>query len=114
MQTVLDTIKVLTDRTEKVETEVAEIPSPPNAKIPFQPNAEIPSPPDGEILSHEEISWLKEVEAESKEVHDEVLSYDEINDTADFNQSTLSDESKDGWSKEIKKINDAMLLYDFE
>jgi hypothetical protein len=35
-----------------------------------------------------------------------------MNDTADFNQSTLSDESKDGWSEEIKKINDAILLYD--
>ena len=51
-------------------------------------------------------------EAESKEVYDEILSYDKINDTADFNQSTLSDESKDGWSEEIKKINDAILSYE--
>ena len=29
-----------------------------------------------------------------------------------FNQSTLSEESKDGWPKESKKINDAILLYD--
>ena len=45
-------------------------------------------------------------------MYDEVLSYDEMNDTADFNQSTLSDESKDGWSEELKKINNAMRLYD--
>ena len=111
---VLDTVRVLADRTEKVETEVGPKMNQksPDAEIPSPPDAEIPSPPDAEILSHEETSWLKEVEAESKEVYDEILSYDEMNDTADFNQSTLSDESKDGWSEELKKINDAMLLYD--
>ena len=95
---VLDTVRVLTDRIEKVKTEVG-------------PKMNQKSP-DAEILSHEEISWLEEVEAESKEVYDEILSYDEMNDTADFNQSTLSDESKDGWSEELKKINNAMRLYD--
>ena len=35
-----------------------------------------------------------------------------MNDTAYFNQSTLSDESKDGWPEESKKINDAILWYE--
>ena len=34
MQRVLDTIEVPTDRTQEVETEVAEIPSPPDAEVP--------------------------------------------------------------------------------
>ena len=95
---VLDTVRVLTDRTEKVKTEVGPKMNQksPDAEIPSPPDAEIPSPPDAEILSHEEISWLEEVEAESKGVYDEFLLCDEMNDTADFNQSTLSDESKDG------------------
>ena len=70
--------------------------------VPTAPQAESKKV-DDEILPHEEISWLKEVEAESKGVYDEFLSCDEMNDTDDFNQSTLSDESKDGWPEERKK-----------
>ena len=47
MQRVLDTIEVPTDRTQEVETEVVEIPSPPDAEVP----------------SHEEVGCPEVVEA---------------------------------------------------
>ena len=52
--------------------------------------------------------WLEQ----SKKINNEILLYEKMNDTAYFNQSTLSDESKDGWLKESKKINDGILSYE--
>ena len=46
--------------------------------------------------------WLEE----RKKINDAILSYEKMYDTDYFNQSTLSDESKDGWPEESKKMDD--------
>ena len=69
------------------------------------------SPEDDLQLAAVTGGWLKQ----SKKINDEILLYEKMKDTAYFNQSTLSDESKDSRLEEVevesKKINDAHCIF---
>ena len=70
------------------------------------------SPDEGLQLPAVTGGWLEQ----SKKIKDEILLCEKMNDTAYFNQRTLSDESKDGWLEEVevesKKINNEILSYE--